>query len=72
MHAFRKSVESPSGGAQTLPQRYLISQELFAKEKERIFSTQWLCVGHQSRIPNAGDYFTQGAIEADALRFGRE
>ena len=62
MHAFPKSVESPTGGAQTLPQRYLISQELLAKEKERIFSAQWLCVGHQSRIPNAGDYFTQEVV----------
>ena len=44
-------------GAKTLPQRYFISPEIFAKERALIFSTQWVCVGHQSEIAKPGDYF---------------
>jgi Rieske 2Fe-2S family protein len=57
--AFRKTAESFTSGATTLPQRYFISEEVFAKEQERVFSAQWLCVGHQSQIARAGDYFLQ-------------
>ena len=55
--AFRKTDETFTAGAKTLPQRYLISPEVFVKELERIFSSQWLCVGHQSELAKAGDYF---------------
>ena len=47
MPAFRK----------TLPQRYLVSPEIFAQEQERILSTQWLLAGHQNQIAKAGEYF---------------
>jgi len=56
---FRKTAETFTAGAKTLPQRYLISPEIFAREQERIFSNQWLCVGHQSQIPKPGDYLMQ-------------
>ena len=46
-------------GAKTLPQRYFISPEVFATEQERIFSREWICVGHQSQLARAGDYFLQ-------------
>jgi Rieske 2Fe-2S family protein len=46
-------------GATTLPQRYFVSPEVFAEEQEKIFRQQWICVGHQSQIANAGDYFVQ-------------
>ena len=59
MPAFRKTAETFTAGARTLPQRYLVSREVFAKEEEQIFSTQWLCVGHQSQLENPGDYFVQ-------------
>src|SRR5713101_7369868 len=59
MPAFRKAAETFTPGAKTLPQSYLISQDVFAQEQERIFSTQWLCAGHQSQIAKAGDYFVQ-------------
>ena len=57
--AFRKTTESFTAGAKTLPQRYFVSSEIFAKEKEVIFSGQWVCVGHQSEIAKAGDYFVR-------------
>ena len=41
----------------TLPREYYTSDEMLTLEKERIFKRYWACAGHQSRIPNAGDYF---------------
>ena len=55
--AFRKTAESFTAGAKTLPQRYFVSPEVFAEEQDKIFSAQWVCVGHQSQIAKAGDYF---------------
>ena len=45
--------------AKSLPQKYFVSPDLFASEQEKIFSKQWLLVGHQSQIPVAGDYIVQ-------------
>jgi Rieske 2Fe-2S family protein len=57
--AFRKTADIFTSGAKTLPQRYFVSPEIFAKEQELIFSTRWVLVGHQSQIAKAGDYFVQ-------------
>jgi len=59
MSEFRKTAETFTSGARTLPRRYFVSQEIFKEEQERIFSKQWMCVGHQNEIGNAGDYFIQ-------------
>ena len=55
--AFRKTAETFKAGAKTLPQRYFVSSEIFAQEQKKIFSSQWVLVGHESQIPKAGDYF---------------
>jgi Rieske 2Fe-2S family protein len=55
--AFRTTAETFVSGAKTLPQRYFVSLEVFAEEKEKIFSREWVCVGHQSQIAKPGDYF---------------
>ena len=51
----------PPGG-KTLAQRYFISQEIFTTERDRIFSTQWLCFGHQNDIAKPGEYFVREII----------
>lgn len=56
---FRKTTDTYTIGAQTLPQRYFVGPEIFDLERARIFSRSWVCVGHQNRIPNAGDFFVQ-------------
>jgi Rieske 2Fe-2S family protein len=56
---FRKTTETFKAGAKTLPQQYFVSPEVFAREQEKIFSKQWVCVGHQSEIAKTGDYFVQ-------------
>jgi glycine betaine catabolism A len=60
--AFRRTAEIFKSGAKTLPQRYFVSPKVFAEEQEKIFSRQWLLVGHQSQIADAGDYFVQNVI----------
>jgi Rieske 2Fe-2S family protein len=57
--AFQKTADSFKAGAKTLPQRYFVSPEIFEEEREKIFSAQWVLVGHQSQIAKAGDYFVQ-------------
>ncbi len=47
--------------AQALPQRYFVAPEVFAKERETIFATQWMLVGHQNEV----------APPAFVWRFGR-
>src|ERR1700720_1670005 len=57
MPPFRKTVETFTAGAKTLAQRYFVAPEVFVEEQGRIFSKQWVLVGHQSQIEKAGDYF---------------
>jgi Rieske 2Fe-2S family protein len=54
---FRKTAETFTSGAKTLPQRYFVSPEIFAAEHQNIFLKQWVLVGHQSQIAKPGDYF---------------
>ena len=60
--AFPKTPELSPNNARSLPQKYFVSPEIFAKEQENIFSRNWLLVGHQSQIPDAGDYVVQQVI----------
>jgi Rieske 2Fe-2S family protein len=55
--AFRKTAETFAPGAKTLAQQSFVSPEVFAEEQDRIFSKQWVLVGHQSQLAEAGDYF---------------
>jgi glycine betaine catabolism A len=59
---FRKTAETFSSGAKSLPQRYFVSPEIFRAEQEKILAKQWVLIGHQSQIPEAGDYFVQEVI----------
>ena len=57
--ALQKAMDPYVGGAQSLPQKYFVSPDIFTKEQAEIFSKEWLLVGHQSQIPDAGDYIVQ-------------
>ncbi len=44
--------------ARTMPAGIYTSEEFFRFEYESVFAREWLCLGHQSQIPEPGDYFT--------------
>ena len=48
--------------AWTLPAALYTDPEIFAVEREKIFSRTWQVVGHASQIANPGDYFTTERI----------
>jgi glycine betaine catabolism A len=52
-----KSTESHQYPRKSLPQKYFVSPEILAQEQAQIFSKQWLLVGHQNQVADAGDYF---------------
>src|SRR6267143_460809 len=58
----RLKTSGTSAPAKSLPQKYFVSPNIFVKEQAEIFSKEWLLVGHQSQIPDAGDYFVQQVI----------
>src|SRR5688572_30532704 len=43
-------------GAKTLAAKFYMSEEIFGRETERIFSRHWLCAGRASEIAAPGDY----------------
>jgi Rieske 2Fe-2S family protein len=55
--AFRRTTETFAANARTLPQKYFVSPDIFEAEEEKIFSRQWVLVGHQSQIAKTGDFF---------------
>jgi Rieske 2Fe-2S family protein len=55
---YHKTAETFRPGAKTLDQKYFVSPDVFGEEREKIFSNQWVLVGHQSQIAEGGDYFT--------------
>src|SRR5579864_9193164 len=44
------------GLERTLPRDAYVSAEFFDREKERIFFSEWFCVGREEEVPNSGDY----------------
>lgn len=47
------------GYATILTREYYTSADIFEAEFERVFSRQWILVGHNSQIAEVGDYFVQ-------------
>ena len=50
----KATLEQP---AMTLAADYYTSQSIFARERERIFAREWICVGRSEQIAAAGDFF---------------
>lgn len=55
-NGFRRTTDTFVAGSKTLAQRYFVSPEIFAEERNKIFGQQWLCVGHQSDLKLSGDF----------------
>lgn len=54
-----------------LEQAFYLSDAIFAKDLDEVFYREWQLVGHESDLPNAGDYFlTQ--IMAESIIIARD
>jgi glycine betaine catabolism A len=57
------NAESIIGGLeQTLPSSWYYSEEIYAREKERIFCREWLCVAREEELPAPGDFLVLDVV----------
>ena len=49
-------IDKPQDGKFKVHRSTMTSDEIFGLEKERIFDSCWLYVGHESEVENIGDY----------------
>jgi Rieske 2Fe-2S family protein len=63
---FHRTATTYRQGSFTLPREYYTSPEILAEETERLFATQWNCVGRASRIAQPGEWFL-ATVAGDSL-----
>lgn len=51
----------------SFPREYYVSADWFDRERELIFSRQWLYAGHESEIPHTGDFVTREVGDESVL-----
>src|SRR6267154_2254989 len=51
----------PRDQARALPSAFYTSREYLEFEREALFRTQWICLGHIGAIPNVGEHFSKAA-----------
>lgn len=52
----RAAADRPVREAVTLPPKAYANDDLYELEVERIFRSEWMCVGRADEVPNPGDY----------------
>jgi Rieske 2Fe-2S family protein len=54
-------------GARTLEGSWYLSPEVFARERERIFGADWICVGREESVAASGDYFLANVADESLI-----
>ena len=54
-------------GKGQISREIFVNDEIYAQEQERLFARAWLFVGHESQIPNPGDFFVSGMGEESVI-----
>ena len=63
----RIDIDADIARAWSLPAHYYRAAEIAAAERDVIFARTWQVVGHCSRIPHPGDYFTTELMDEPLL-----
>src|SRR5258705_684628 len=63
---FRQTATTYRQGSLTLSREYYTAPAILEEENERLFATQWNCVGRSSRIAQAGAWFL-ATVAGDSL-----
>jgi len=58
VEALRAGAQAPFDDARAMHPSVYTAPELLARERERIFAHEWICVGRASVVANPGDYLT--------------
>ena len=66
MPTFRHTATTYQQGSLTLAREYYTSAAILEEERERIFATQWNCVGRASRVSQPGEWFL-ATVAGDSL-----
>ncbi|MBV1902373.1 MAG: Rieske 2Fe-2S domain-containing protein [Marinosulfonomonas sp.] len=53
--------------AGVVDRKIFVDEEIYQRELETVFTRAWLFVGHQSQIPNPGDFFTSRMGEESVI-----
>ena len=54
-------------GTGQISREIFVNEEIYREELERVFARAWLFVGHESQIPNPGDFFVSGMGEESVI-----
>jgi phenylpropionate dioxygenase-like ring-hydroxylating dioxygenase large terminal subunit len=64
-HAYQRGLVDLATGQ--ISREIFVNEEIYAEEQERVFARAWLFVGHESQIPNPGDFFVSCMGEESVL-----
>src|ERR1700737_4007232 len=62
---YRKGLVDHAAGR--VSREIFVNDEIYREELERVFARSWLFVGHESQIPNPGDFFVSSMGEESVI-----
>ena len=63
--SYRPGLVDLASGA--ISREIFVNEDIYQEELERIFTRAWFFIGHESQVPNPGDYFVSGIGEEGVI-----